>query len=74
MFPLFFQAFPNQEVKNEQQPLSTSCELTQFRPHKFPSLINIELFEFFLKLYLFSFMKHVAPRPFCQSEARACSF
>lgn len=53
MFPLFFQAVPDQEVNNEQQPLSTSFELTQFARHEHPSLINIELFKFFLKLCFF---------------------
>ena len=53
MFPLIFQPVPDQEGNNEQQPLSTSCELTKFAPHKFPWLINIELFRAFLKLCLF---------------------
>jgi hypothetical protein len=53
MFYLAFQAFPDQEMNNEQQPLPTSFELTQFALHKFPSLINIARFKAFLKLCLF---------------------
>jgi hypothetical protein len=74
MFYLFFQAFPDQEMNNEQQRLPTSFELTQFALHKFPSLINIERFKAFLKLCHFCVMKHVSPRHFCQSEARTFSF
>jgi len=53
MFYLFFQPVSDQQMNNEQQPLSTSLELTQFALREFPSLINIELCKAFLKLCFF---------------------